>query len=124
MSFPVDWPVDCPPESAEPASGVVFRLVRVNPPVDDDFLTHHESGKMVNAPPCLRRGLSVFRCRVDAEHQHRAFPKLGAFIASGDLEGHHGLINVTPGKQPTHSTWWPFEDVDRAAAFSKVEEIV
>jgi hypothetical protein len=37
MKFPDDWPNDCPPGDAEPASGTVFRLVKSDPHTAADF---------------------------------------------------------------------------------------
>jgi hypothetical protein len=31
-------------------------------------------------------------------------------------------ILASVGKQPTHTTWWPYEGVDRASLFSIVPE--
>ena len=76
MDFPNDWPQGCPPDDAEAASGQVFRLVKTNPATAADFMSHHERGILPMAPACLRCGLSVFRLREDAEHQHHAYPKL------------------------------------------------
>jgi hypothetical protein len=124
MTFPDGWPEGCPPDDVEAAAGIVFRLVKSNPHEETDFRTHHESGKLPNAPPCLRCGLSVFRSREDAEHQHRAYPKLGKYIATGELQAEHGVTKLTEGRQPTHTTWWFYEGVDRRAIFVSVEEIV
>jgi hypothetical protein len=124
MKFPDDWPAGCPPADAGAADGDAYRLVRNDPPTADDFLTHHETGKLPNASPCLRCGLSVFRSRDDAEHQHRAYPRLGRFIARGTFQARDGVTLLTRGRQPTHTTWWPYEGVDRARIFSAVEEIV
>ncbi|SRR5579883_1781769 len=124
MDFPDDWPAECPPDDVEAAIGVVYRLVKSNPHAAADFLTAHELDKLPNAPPCLRCGLSVFRTREDAEHQYRAYPKLGKFIAKGELQSEHGVTKRTQGRQPTHTTWWVYEGVDRGAIFASVEEIV
>ena len=124
MKFPDGWPAGYPPDDAEPAGGEVYRLVKSNPPAASDFLTHHELGKMPNAPACLRCGLSVFRACADAEHQYRAYPRLGKFIAKGELQPEHGVTKLTQGRQPTYTTWWSYEGVDRAAIFVSVEEIV
>lgn len=120
MQFPDDWPEGCPPEDAEPAAGQVFRLVKSNP---TDFASHHELGTLPKGPACLRCGLSVFRTREDADHQHRAYPKLGRYAAIGTLEAQHGVAKPTLGRQPTHTTWWPYEGVDRQSVFTTVEEL-
>ena len=124
MKFADDWPEDCPPNDAEAAAGIVFRLVRGKPASALDFQTHHETGKLPRAPACLRCGLSVFRIREDAEHQHRAYPKLGGFVAFGELRWEHGVTKLTHGQQPTHTTWWSYEEVIRCEVFTTVEALV
>ena len=121
MNFPADCPDCCPPADAEPAHGVVLRLVTAQPPTDADLKTHHELGKGLKGDPCLRRGLSVLRSRLDAEHQHRLMPKLGSFVASGTLDEQHGKTKATPAAMPSHTTWWICENVDRASVLSSVE---
>jgi hypothetical protein len=123
MKFPDDWPEGCPPEDAEPAAGQVFRLVKSNPHSAADFASHHELGTLPKGPACLRCGLSIFRTREDADHQHRAYPKLGRHVASGMLEAKHGVAKPTQGRQPTHTTWWPNEGVDRQSVFTTTEEL-
>jgi hypothetical protein len=124
MSFADDWPENCPPTDAEEAAGMVYRLAHGNPMLASDVQTHHETGKLPNAPACPRCGLSVFRTKEDAEHQYRAYPKLGDFVACGELRSEHGVTKLTQGKQPTHTTWWSFEGVARAEVFISVEAII
>lgn len=121
-AFPIGWPDGCPPADALDADGLVFRLVNNDPPTAADFVTHHESGRMRAAPECLRCGLSVFRELGDAIHQRRLFPRLGQLIARGSLGADHGRTRLTTGRQPTHTTWWPYTDADRAGLFSITTE--
>lgn len=122
QEFPNEWPEGCPPGDALDASGVIFRIVNNNPPVSADFVTHFESGKLPKAPECLRCGLSVFQEIRDAIHQRQLLPKLGRLIAQGMLSAEHGKTKLTTGKQPTHTTWWPYRDTDRASIFSIAPE--
>lgn len=122
MQFPSDWPSDCPPPDAVDASGTVYRLAKSSPASSVDFQTHHETGKLLDAPACLRRGLSVFRDRSDAQHQFRAYPRLGRYLAEGTLAPECGVTKLTTGRFPSHSTWWVYEGVDRARLFQVVEE--
>jgi hypothetical protein len=117
LQFPNDWPADCPPHDAVDAEGIVFRLVKNDPPQDKDVESHFESGRLPNAPPCLRCGLSVFRERTDADHQRRLLPNLGRWVAQATLQADHGRTKPTPTKIPTHTTWWPYEGVRRASLF-------
>jgi hypothetical protein len=52
----------------------------------------------------------------------RLLPKLGRLIATGTLEADHGKTKLTTGRQPTHTTWWPDRDVDRASLFTIAAE--
>jgi len=122
LQFPSDWPNGCPPDDAVDAAGEVFRAVKHEPPGDEDFASHHETGKLPKAPACLRCGLSVFREIRDAVHQRQLIPKLGSLIAQATLQADHGKTKLTKGKQPTHTTWWPYEGVNRASLFSVVTE--
>jgi hypothetical protein len=120
-SFPNDWPSECPSSNSRPASGEVFRIVRSEFVSKEDFQTHHELGKRKNADACLRRGLSVFKTQADAEHQIIALPFLGKFVARGILEPRHGETALTSGKQPTHTTWWPYCNIDRHEPFRVID---
>lgn len=118
MRFPSTWPENCPPDDAREAGGVVFRLVKHDPPIAEDLATHGETNRLPKAPACLRCGLSVFREVGDAVHQRLLLPKLGDFIARADLKPEHGKTKLTEGRQPTHTTWWVYEGVDRASLFA------
>ncbi len=122
MKFPDSWPNDCPPSTAIDAAGEVFRVVKHNPPQADDFLSHQETGRLPLAPACLRCGLSVFRQSDDADHLRRLFPKIGRWIAVGRLQPADGKTQLTSGNRPTHTTWWAYEGVDRATAFTVIPE--
>lgn len=121
-AFPSEWPSDCPPDDTVEAEGVVFRIVKNDPPSADDFASHFETGRLPKAPPCLRCGLSVFRQLHDAVHQRQLIPKLGSLVASATLRAEHGKTKRTQGAQPSHTTWWVYQEVSRASLFSIVEE--
>ncbi len=112
----------CPPADAVPASGTVYRCCKNRPAHADEMQTHYESGRLPDADPCLRRALSVFRSRRDAEHQVQLFPRWKRkFVLHGELSHEHGLTKLTKGKQPTHTSWWPTNDLTpalRAALFT------
>lgn len=119
-TFPADWPASCPPADAEDAAGAVFRITINDPPKAEDMLSHHETGRLPNAEPCLRCGLSVFRNIEDAQHQRRLMPRLGKYIATADLQAYHGKTKLTTGSQPTHTTWWVYQEVTNRFSFFKV----
>ena len=117
MQFPKSWPPDCPPADAQDAQGEHFRVASSNPPGADDFKSCAELGKFPKADPCKRVGLSLLRTLDDAIHQTKLFPMRGNLIFRGDLNPSHGKTLLTKGRLPTHTTWWPFEGIDRAAPF-------
>jgi hypothetical protein len=108
---------------AQPASGTVYRVVKHSPTQEADFQSHRELNRAPNADPCLRSGLSVFCKKEEAAHMRRVFPKIGDYIAVGELVPHHGVTKLTQGKQPTHTTWWPCLGIDRAAVFAVIEDL-
>ncbi len=123
MTFPKDWPSNCPSADTPDATGDVFRISKEDPVTQQDMLSHHETGKLPKADPCLRCGLSVFLELEDALNQQKLLPKLGNRIAKALLETNHGKACLTKGQQPTHTTWWPYEEVDRAALFVVVRDV-
>lgn len=123
MTFAAHFPAVCPPTDAEPAAGIVYRIVRSDPPGPDDFLSHHEAGLLPKADACLRCGLSVFRVRTDGVHQRNLYPRLGEFLAEGSLTPADGQTRLTAGRMPTHTTWWVYDGVDRVHPFSNVEKL-
>lgn len=84
--------------------------------------SHHESGRLPRADPCLRCGLSVFREIDDVLNQHRLMPRLGNYIFAAQLSPEHGKADYTKGHQPSHTTWWPYESVDRLRLFEFVQK--
>jgi len=86
-----------------------------------DFLSFDELGKPPRGCPCERKGLSLFSDRRDAEHYMGKFPYLGSRIARATLRPWHGKQKATPRRGgPSHTTWWPFEDVVRHELFAVV----
>ena len=122
-----DASTDCPPAGAAAVDGDVYRCCKSSPPSDADMRTHEESGRLPDADPCLRRGLSVFRSESDAQHQVRLFRRWRRrFVAKAALDGGHGRSMLTTGQQPTHTSWWPAESLNpaaRAALFAVVCEV-
>lgn len=121
--FPSDWPSDCPPQDAAAPSGEHVRIVRGAVATADDFRSHRELGKLPKAPPCLRAGLSMFRAVEEAERMALLFPVLGAFVARGELDAQYGRSMLTTGREPSHTTVWPFMQTDRVAPFVSVSPV-
>ena len=79
--------------------------------------THHETGRLTDTDPCLRKALSVFRSREEAEHQVRLFRRWKRkYVVWVELTSAHGMTLPTPAWQhPSHTSWWPAVDLDAAA---------
>ena len=119
---------DCPPATATAATGEVFRCAKHFPAQGSDLETHDEQGRLPQADPCLRRALSVFTSRRDAEHQTRLFRRWQRkYVIGARLSASHGKALATPAAQPSHTSWWPDAALDptaRAQLFSLVCEVV
>ena len=100
-AFPDDLPANCPLPGAQPCDCVVFRACAAAPPQESDFLT-------------------VFPTKEACEHMLEVFPANGTFAATGMLEHVHGQIVDTPGRFPSHRTWWPYDGVNRMLPFAGV----
>ncbi len=92
-------------------------------------MTAEETGKFRTGDPCQRCGISVFPTEVDCLLLLRILPaavtQKWTHIASGVLTPEHGWAKVTPGRIPTHHTWWPAAEViDRCKLFSDVKPAV
>ena len=126
MSFPDNWPKDCPPSQALTCNGSYLHIIKQNPPGTDDLRTFHENGGVLRFPPrcpCMPFGLSVFTDREDVLHMRRTMPKLGKWIATLNLTQEDGLVMLTPGQRPTHNTWWPSAECDRPKRITHMEEV-
>lgn len=115
--FPTDFPGNCPPSDAIEAEAEVYRIVKANPHTDGDFLSHAEMGTALDAPPCLRCGVSVFSSFSKAQHRQKLSPRLGAFIAKAQLSPIHGKTSSPNGSG--HITWWSFRSVSRSQCFEE-----
>ena len=110
-------PEDCPPETAEEIDSprVVYRLVRNNPPVDDDFRSQkaeNPSKKFEDLSECRARGVSVYSSRRVAEWwtMRPHFKRQGMLVCQVALDRGAGQIQKTGGR--AHYTWWPLADYD------------
>jgi hypothetical protein len=122
MTFEAYLPAGCPPPGAQVGPKELFRFFESAMLGPADFLTHHELGKMPNADPCKRCGLSSFPTRAAAE----AAASKVSFLAqqklcSGTVPADAGKLAPTPSKHSKqHWTWWPAAGIDRHTFFSEV----
>lgn len=116
---------NCPPHDAEPPSGLYFRCCKNSPVAASDMETVEEQNRLLNADACKRKALSVFTSLDDAKHQALLFRGWKRrYVASGALEGIHGVAKPTSGQQPSHTSWWPAANLNpnhRADLFLEVE---
>ncbi len=115
--FPDFFPDGCPPDKAQPADGMVYRLVENDPPANQDFVCHVElypkkdyrrSGNL-----CQACAISVFEDRRDLEEMRKRNPAFqDRKIAAGSLASDHGVMDKDSRKQfGYHITLWPFAGV-------------
>lgn len=107
------YPDDCPPDDAEPASGIVYRLVRHDPPEAEDFETLYEERPIFfenkqNDFICKGCGVSVCRDFEDIKRLQRSSGKMRKRkVAEGTVHSKHGMILHTPSAlYKSHHTWW------------------
>jgi hypothetical protein len=126
------FPEGCPPEQAGPTSGTFFRLVRSDPPGEDEFRTHREKGYNRGGDPCQKCGLSIYGEQTDAADLYRFFARrhgvhgtrIGNLVAKLSLNPSHGKLMPTPRQRrpDSHHTWWPFCETDRVSSFVEIVE--
>ena len=115
MTFRDELPPGCPPADAEPINEdlEVFRLVKSDPPTDDDFLSQRQENpeQRFSCEECVARGLSVNlnRNRLDSLTKLQRFR--GRMVCRVRLLDGAGQIKDT-FSDPGHRTWWPFADYD------------
>ena len=115
MTYRESLPDDCPPADAGEiaATRVVYRLVRNNPPTDDDFRSQRaERPDRVfrDVSECQARGVSVFASLNVAERLSTRGSLQGMAVCQVTLNPGAGSILITGGR--SHHTWWPLADYD------------
>lgn len=126
MNFSKDLPEGCPLPAAQACSTTIYMISPENPVSDQSCLSQAERGKAKKATgdgACTRHGLSVFPNFESCRHQRSLFPRIGSFIAAAKLGPEHGRIMSTPsGSNPSHMTWWPYEETNRSELFTIIGE--
>ena len=117
MTYRETLPEGCPPDEADEitAPRIVFRLVRTNPPTDDDFRSQRAlkpDRVFRNVSECTARGVSVYLDPSDLKDLMQKFPQMrGTMVCQVELDRGAGFIRQT-GRQRSHYTWWPFGGFD------------
>lgn len=111
--------MDCPPVEAQAAEGVFYRRVLRHTPSSEDFRSAVEEGtkKISDRKKCQARGLSVFIAIEDAQRYAELYPATGNLIAQATFDASDGKTKPTPTNGNTHTTWWPYEGIQRNAKF-------
>ena len=123
------YPDGCPICDAVPANGPAFRVTLNDPPLVDDFKSHHELGiepkpKSTANQRCRFRSISVYMTIDDARHHIKKYAhRFGnGRIAAGRLTQRMGKTLLTPSPdRPTHTEWWKADGVDSLAFFKVIE---
>ena len=113
MTYREPLPENCPPDEAEAidATRLVYRLVRNNPPTDDDFQSQRAARPdrvFHDVTECQARGLSVFVSRNVAEQLSTTGSLQGTAVCQVTLTA--GAGRIQPTGRRSHHTWWPLAD--------------
>ena len=115
MNYREPLPDGCPPDTAEEIAQPrdVFRLVRTDPPTEEDFKSQREENPgrtFRGVDECQARGLSVHTERSDSENALR-LPKFRRWSICR-LQLGLGAGKILQTGRPSHHTWWPLADYD------------
>ena len=115
MTYREPLPEGCPPDDAQEITEprVVYRLVRSDPPTDDDFRSQRaERPDQVfhDVTECRARGVSVFASLEAAEGRSTRGNLRGRAVCRVALGP--GAGRIQPTGRSSHHTWWPLADYD------------
>lgn len=115
MHYREPLPDGCPPDTAEDivSAREVFRLVRSDPPTDEDFRSQRAEKpcrSFEGITECQARGLFVFAERTDSQRALKLPNLRGRLVCRVGLEAGAGQIQQTG--RASHYTWWPLADFD------------
>lgn len=88
---------------------IFYRIVKSNPPTEEDFLSYAALGISVRDPTdeetlLLASGVSVFATEPQARGRARARPDLGAYVARLDIPD-DGSVQPRRGHRGHHTIW-------------------
>ena len=114
MIYREPLPEGCPPNEANEITHprIVFRLVRTNPPTDDDFRSQRAekpNRAFDGISECTTRGVSVYPDPMDMKPVLKLRHMRGRLICRVELDRGAGFILRTG---EAHHTWWPFAEFD------------
>ena len=119
VTWPADFPTDCPPEQAFDADGIYYRVAKNNPPETGDFEStfHRDYDRAIDAmrkgrTKCETMGLSVYTDMNDAIKCAGIFRKMGREIVQLTLTRSPVKAALTEGLFESHHTLWVPEEFD------------
>ena len=120
LTWPADLPEDCPPDTALPADGTYYYIVKNDPPKPEDFVSgYHKNPNRWEtniskglADRCQTMGISIYpdigTAIFYAESNRR---RIGDKVARVTLTPDAGKILRTPSRRSSnHHTWWKYEE--------------
>ena len=129
-NFKYELITDCPLNNkVNGESGDYYRLIRNEAPKDEDFLPNYwkdffqvqksemESKKETDKL-CRSQGLSLLKCKADAENTAKKFKKMNAkAICKGYLDNSKGVLQKTPPDFTSHHTFYAYKDINELSIF-------
>lgn len=122
---------NCPPNDAQPALGIIYRLVFNNPPNSSDFVPNvieepqrfNLQSNMTEEKLCIGHGISVCKDLEDIRKKKKRFKRKfrNSKIAETTLTSECGLIKQT-GSDKSHYTWWLPPNVEVWHFFAVIEQ--
>lgn len=113
LTWPADFPADCPPREAAETDGTYYRIAKNDLPEPSDFeslylVDHNRAEDAVSRGKtmCETMGLSVY---TDVDHAIRCagrFRNLGKKIVQLTLTPGYGKAMLTSGTFDSHHTLW------------------
>lgn len=119
MDFDLVLPAGCPKADVAEFDGIAYRVVRTDPPTDDDLHTYLELNLLPTADACKRGSISLFSTLEQAKHRLEVSPHLGSFTASISLTPAHG--RVSKPSSSGHIDWWPYKGMRNSEDLKVVE---
>ncbi|WP_027250924.1 hypothetical protein [Photobacterium halotolerans] len=125
--YPSFYPEDIPPEDAEPAEGLAFRLVMQNPPTKKCFQSSYEENpnRAARTPQTreMLYGTSLFRDKDVALTKRRLYKALRSkLLSTGVLDEEHGVMKKTGKEEDNHITVWFKDEAQPQERFECIEE--
>jgi hypothetical protein len=125
MDFATHFPLNCPPSTALPVGGEIFRLIKRAPASASDFVSLYvrsPNGRHPARLVCEAYGLTVFLTENDIRAAREISPyfKMRS-IAKARVTPGWGVLQVTRGGALGRHTWWVPNGMAAENIFEAVE---